>query len=145
MRKLLWLVFILIVSGVTLAAGYKPLMREIKSKPVEKTVSFLLYKGSNYNSRVYKGSCAQVYVFIEKVRNSTRTIVWDTTFDSKLLYKYPSVKKALSQNVTIQNVIESKEHLEINYLLTFKSKGSVLKMQSTNLNSTGMDTLVISL
>ena len=142
-KNLLWLVFILIASGVTVAAGYKPVMREIKSKPVEKTVSFLLYKESNYTSKAYKGSCAEVYVSIEKVRNTTHTIVWDTTFDAKQLNKYPSAKKALSKNVTIPHVIAFKEHLEINYLLTYKSKGSVLKMQSTNFNSTGMDTLVI--
>ena len=119
-------------SGVAVAAGYEPIMREIKSKPVEKTVSFLLYKGNNYSSKAYKGSCAQVYVSVEKVRNTTRTIVWDTTFNAKLLNKYPFAKKALSQNVTIHNVIESKEHLEMNYLLTYKWKGSVLKMQSIN-------------
>ena len=94
---------------------------------------------------MYKASSAQVYVSVEKVRNTTRTIVWNTTFDAKLLNKYPSVKKALSQKVTLQNVIESKDHLEINYLLTYESNGSVLNMQSTNINSTGMDTLVIRL
>ena len=144
-KNLLWIVFILMALGVIVAASYKPVMREIKSKPVEKTISFLLYKGSNYNSKVYKGSSAQVHISVEKVRNTTRTIVWDTTFDAKLLNKYPSLKKALSQKVTIQNVIESKDHLEINYLLTYESNGSVLKMQSTNFNSPGMDTLVIRL
>ena len=132
-------------SGVTIAAGYRPIMREINSKPVAKNVSFLLYKGSNYSSKVYKGSSAQVYVSVEKVRNTARTIVWDTTFDSKQLNKYPSAKKSLSQKVTIPNVIESKEHLEINYLLTYKSKGSVLNIQSRNFNSNGMDTLIIRL
>jgi len=144
-KNLLWIAFTLIASGVIVAASYKPVMREIRSKHVEKTISFLLYKGSNYNSKVYKGSSAQVYISIEKVRNTTRTIAWDTTFDATLLNKYPSVKKALSQKVTIQNVIESKDHLEINYLLTYKSDGSVLKMQSTNFNPAGMDTLVIRL
>jgi len=144
-KNLLWVVFILIASGVTLATGYIRIIREFNSMPVEKNVSFLLYKGSNYNSKVYKGSSAQVYISVEKVRNTTRTIVWDTTFDAKLLNKYPSLKKALSQKVTIQNVIESKDHLEINYLLTYESNGSVLKMQSTNFNSPGMDTLVIRL
>ena len=144
-KNLLWLVFTLIASGVTLATGYIRTIREFNSMPVEKTISFLLYKGSNYNSKVYKGSSAQVYLSVEKVRNTTRTIVWDTTFDAKLLNKYPSVKKALSQKVTIQNVIERKDHLEINYLLTYKSQGSVLKVQGTNCNSTGQDTLVIRL
>ena len=74
-----------------------------------------------------------------------QAVVWDTTFDAKLLNRYPSVKKALSQKVTIQNVIESKDHLEINYFLTYESDGSVLKMQSANFKSTGIDTLIIRL
>jgi len=145
-KNLLVLVAILMASGVIVAAGYKPIMKEIVRKPpVEKTVSFLLYKGSSYGSKAYKGSCAEVYVSVEKVRNTTRTIVWDTTFDAKVLNKYPSAKRAFSQIVTIQNVIESKEHLEMNYLLTYKSKGSVVRMQSPNFNATGVDTLVIKI
>ena len=146
MRKnLLWIVFILMASGVTIAAGYSPIMRELKSKSVEKTVPFLLYKESNYSSKAYKDLYAEVYISIEKFGNTKGIIVWDTTFEAQLLNKYPSAKKALSQNVTIQNVIESKEHLEINYLVTYKSKESVLQMQKTIFNPTGKDTLVIRL
>jgi len=132
-------------SGETIAGSYKPIMEEIKSKPVRKTVSFSLHKASDYSSKVYKGSSAKVYVSVEKVRNTTRKIVWDTTLDDKPLAKYPSAKEAFLQKVTIENVIESKEHLEINYLLTYNSQGSIVNIQSRNFNSNGMDTLVIRL
>jgi hypothetical protein len=143
-KNLLWLVFILIASGVAVAA-YEPIMGAIKDKPVGKTISFSLYKGSKYASKVYKGSSAEIYITIEKVRNTTRTVVWDTTLDAKLLSKYPSVKKALSRKVTIPDVIENKEHLEMHYVLTYNSNGSVLKMQSSRFILDGTDTLAIRL
>ena len=145
MRKnMLWLIFILLASGGTIAA-YKPIMRCIQEKPVEKTISFSLYKSSNYTSRAYKGSCAEIYITVEKVRSAMRTIVWDTALDAKLLSKYPSAGKAFSQKITIPDVIESKEHLEMNYLLIYNSNGSVLKLQSRNFISDGSDTVAIKL
>ena len=146
MRKcfLLWCVFILIASGAGIAA-YEPIMNVIRDKPVDKTILFSLNKGSNYSSKVYRGSSAEIYIAVEKVGGTTRTIVWDTTLDAKLLSKYPSSKKALSQKITVPGVIEDKEHLEMNYILTYNSNGSVLKLQSPRFISNGNDTLAITL
>ena len=141
---MLWCVFILVASGAGIAA-YEPIMNVIRDKPVEKTILFSLNKGSNYSSKVYRGSSAEIYIAIEKVGGTTRTIVWDTTLDAKLLSKYPSSKKALSQKITIPGVIEDKEHLEMNYILTYNSNGSVLKLQSPRFISNGNDTLAITL
>ena len=143
-KKLLWVVFILLASGATIAA-YKPIIRCLEDKPVEKAISFSLYKSSNYASKAYKGSCAEIYITIEKVRDADRTIVWDTTLDAKLLSKYPSSKKALAQKITIPGVVEDKEHLEMNYILTYNSNGSVLKLHSPGFISNGNDTLAITL
>ena len=66
---------------------------------------------------------------VEKVNGKKRTLVWDTTLDSKLLSDYPSVENALSQNITVPNVFDKKEHLEVTYILTYDSKGSRLQMQ----------------
>ena len=143
-RHLLWLFFVLVASGVGVAA-YGPIMTVIREKPVEKTISFTLYKGSNYGSRIYRGSSAEISIIVEKVRNTNRTVVWDTTFDAQLLSKYPSLKKAMSQNITIPGVIESKEHLELNYVLTYNSNGSILKMQSGSCSFDHNDTVAITL
>jgi hypothetical protein len=143
-RCLLWLFFILLASGAGIAA-YEPIMSGIRDKPVEKTILFSLYRGSNYSSKVYRGSSAEIYIAVEKVRSTTRTVVWDTTVDAMLLSKYPSAKKAMSKKITIPNVIENKEHLEMNYVLTYNSNGSILKMQSSNFIFNGTDTLAIML
>ena len=141
---MLWCVFILIASGAGIAA-YEPIMSVIRDNPVEKTILFSLNKGSNYSSKVYRGSSAEIYIAVEKVGGTTRTIVWDTTLDAKLLSKYPSSKKALSQKITIPGVIQDKEHLEMNYILTYNSNGSVLKLQSPRFISNGNDTIAITL
>ena len=146
MKKcLLWVFFVLIVSGVGVAAAYEPIMSVLRDKPIEKEISFSLYKGSSYASKAYKGSSVEIYIAVEKVTHTTRSLVWDTTLDDKLLSKYPSLRKAISKKVIIPHVIENKEHLEMNYLLTYTSNGSTLKMQSTNFIFNGKDTLAIKL
>jgi hypothetical protein len=143
-KNLLWLALVLFVSGIGIAS-YKPIKDALRETPVERTIWFELYKGSNYASKIYNCSSAEIDITVEKVRNTTRTKVWDTTLDAKLLIKYPFAKKALTQKVTIQNVIENKEHLEMNYVLKYNSNGSVLQIQSSSFILDGLDTLAISL
>ncbi len=143
-RCLLWLFFILIVSGAGIAA-YEPITGFLTDKPIEKEILISLYKGSSYTSKAYNGSSAEIYIAIEKVRNTTRSVVWDTTLDAMLLREYPLLKKAMSKKIIIPNVIENKEHLQINYLVTYKSKGSTLKMRGSNAIFNGTDTIAIRL
>lgn len=95
------------VSGIVIAS-YKPIKDALKEISVERTISFQLYKGSNYTSKLYNCSSVEIYIAVDKVRNTTHTAVWDTTLNAKLLNKYASDKKAVVQIVTIQNVIENK-------------------------------------
>jgi Mor family transcriptional regulator len=73
-RNLLWAAFILTASGVGFAA-YLPGIKKTKEIPVAKTISFSLYKGSNYNSKAYKESSVQIDIIIEKVNEESRTKV----------------------------------------------------------------------
>ena len=143
-KNLLRLALVLFVSGIVIAS-YKPIKDTLKEIPVERTIWFELYKGSNYASKIYKCSSAEIYITVEKVRNTTRTKVWDTSFNARLLSKYPLAKKPLTQKVTIQNVIKNKEHLEMNYVLKYNSNGSVLHIQSGSFILDGRDTLAIDL
>ena len=126
-RSLLWIALILIASGVSFAA-LLPMGKQVKEIPVSKTVSFSLYKGSNYNSKAYKESLAQIDIVIEKVNEECRTEIWDTTLATKLLSKYPLFEKAISKTVIIPEMYESKDHLEISYNLIYNSNGSILTM-----------------
>ncbi len=137
------------ILGLTLAllilgtAFYKPVKEAMENKPVDKTISFAIYKGYNYKSKAYEGAFAQIHITIEKVRGSKRVNVWEKTFDAKLLKQYPPMKSALTQNVTVSNVIDKKEHLEVSYVLTYNSKGNELQMQSGRFVLDSPDTLDI--
>ena len=145
MKKcVLWLFFILIVSGVGIAA-YEPITSFKRDKPIEKEVLISLYKGVSYTSKAYNESSAEIYMSIEKVGSTTRSVVWDTTFNAMLLRKYPSIKKAISKKIIVPNVSEKKEHLEMNYLLTYTSKGSTIKIQGSNTVVNVKDTIAIKL
>jgi len=71
----------------------------LKEIPVERTIWFELYKGSNYASK-FTIVLLQKYITVENVKNATRIKVWDTAFNAKLLTEYPFANKALTQKVT---------------------------------------------
>jgi hypothetical protein len=100
------------------------------AKPVEKNISFALYKGSEYTSDVYNSTSATVHITIEKVSAKGRSIVWEKTFDAQMLKQYPSMQEAIAQTVKIPNVFDAKEHLEVAYTLIYNSNGSELQMQN---------------
>ncbi len=130
MKKCLlgWIiVFALPFIGI---AGYETVQNSFSSKTVDKSISFDIYKGNNYRSKVYDGTSAQIEIIVEKVRGTDRVVVWDTTFDAKKLKQYPSIENALSQNITIANLVDNKDQVEIKYLITYNSKGNILQMQS---------------
>ncbi len=132
MKKCLlgWMiVFALPVIGIA-AYKYNTIRHSFESKPVNKTISFAVYKENNYRAKAYDCTYAQIHISLEKVRGANRTIVWDTTFDSKLLKQYPSIENALSGKITVEKVVDKKEHLEIKYLIIYNSKGSILQMQN---------------
>ncbi|MEP7318733.1 MAG: hypothetical protein ABI921_08320 [Panacibacter sp.] len=127
-KRLLWLPILLLVTG---AAIYRPVKETLsKQAPVSQSISFAVYKGNNYTSEVYNNTSAQIHITVEKVSGNNRSKVWDKTFDAKQLKQYPSIENALSQKVTVPNVLNKKEHLEVTYTLTYNSKGSELRMQN---------------
>ena len=120
-------------------------MDRINEVPVTRTISFSLYKGSNYTSKIYNNSSATICITIWKIRNGSQDLVWDTIIDAKQLSKYPLFKKAISKTVIIPNIYKSKDHLEINYVLTYNSNGSILTIPSDGYFLDNTDTLVIRL
>jgi len=129
MKKCLlgWItVFTLPVIGI---AGFK-VAHSFESKTVDKTISFTIYKENSYKAKVYDCTYAEIHIDLEKVNGKNRTHVWDTTFDAKQVRQYPSIEKALSRQITIQNLVDKKEHLEINYVIRYNSHGSILQMQN---------------
>ena|SRR2546423_155807 len=127
-KYLFWLPVVLFVLS---AAIYSPIKRSAAQEKTEnKSISFAVYKSDNYTSEVYNKTSVKLHIIIEKVRGENRTVVWNKTFDAKLLREYPALENPLSQKVTVPNVLDKKEHLEVTYTLLYNSNGSELQMQS---------------
>ena len=143
MKKcLLGWIIVLPVIGI---AAYKTVTHSFESKPVDKSVSLAIYKGNNYRSKVYDRTSAQIHIILEKVKGTNHTVVWDTTFNAKPLKQYPTIENALSRRITVSNLADKKEHLEINYIITYNSNGSILQMQSGSVITDSSGKLGISL
>jgi hypothetical protein len=124
-KYLLWLPAVLLIGAII----YRPVKEAITEKPVDKNISFAVYKSTPYTSDIYGNTSARLNIVIDKVKGGRRTQVWSKSFDAKLLKQYPSLEKAISQTVTVPNVLDG-EHLEISYTITYDSDGSQLQMHS---------------
>jgi hypothetical protein len=123
---------------VMLAAWSKPLKEMVTAeKTVSKNISFEVYKANNYSSAIYNDASARLQVTVVKIRGAERRVVWQKNYDAMLLKQYPSMQNAIRQNVVINNVVDSKEHLEVVYTLTYDSNGSVMQLQDGKVISNG--------
>ena len=143
-KHLLWLSVVVVVAIAAMSKQVKDVITP--AKPVEKSVSFALYKEGSYLSDVYNSTSASVHITIEKVNGKNRKTVWEKTFDAQMLKQYPSLQEAIAQTVKVPNVFDAKEHLEVSYTLTYNSKGSELQMQNGMVvNGNGTDKVYIGI
>ena len=126
MKSLIWLPALFSIG----VAIYKPVKEVTVCKIENKSVSLIIYKSAEYNAPIYDNSTASVYIIVEKVNNKgQRTVVWNKTLRAELLSQYPSLNKAIAQNIIVPNVNNKREHVEVSYILTYDSKGTQLQMQ----------------
>ena len=122
-----WMAVFILGLGIV---GYKPVERAITEAPVDKNITWVIYKNNNYTSDAYGHSFAQVHIIVERVKGRDRHIELDTTFDARLLKEYPLAENANEQEVVVPNVFTNKEEIEVKYILTYYSGGSRLQMQN---------------
>jgi hypothetical protein len=135
-KHLLW--FPVAATVVLLAAWSKPIIANISfQKPVSKSISFAVYSANNYASRIYDDASAKLAVAIIKVSGGKRSIVWQKSYDAKLLNQYPCLANAISQKVVINNVDEGRDRLEVVYTLTYSSNGGTTQLQDGTIISKG--------
>ena len=122
-----WMAALILGLGIV---GYSPVKEAVQAAPpVNKHLTLVIYKDKNYASEAYEDTYAAVQVTVEKVHGEERHIVYDTTYDARLLKEYPSADKAYLQEVTVPNVFADKEQVVVSYVLTYYSQGSRLQMQ----------------
>jgi hypothetical protein len=138
MRKhLLPLSLLLLLAG---CAVFQKRISEIlhPEQPVSKSISFAVNTDENYSSIVYNDAFAQLRITVTKIRGNQRAMVWDTIYNPQKLQDYSFLKNAMSKEIIINNVLESKENLEVLYTLTYYSKGNVLQLYNDTILTPGI-------
>src|SRR5258706_13882306 len=101
--------------------------------PVNKDIDVSVYKTASYISPAYADTYATLEVTVVRVNGNKKDTAWQHTFEPKKLEDYPASDKPMVQKITIPNVNDRKEKLEIWYRLTYNTKGSVLKFLNTTM------------
>ena len=103
-------------------------IKNFTKKPVNKNINVAVYKTASYVSPAYANSFATLEVTVVRVNGSKRDTAFQHIFQPKELKDYPASDKPLVQTITIPNVNDNKEKLEIFYRLTYSTKGSELNL-----------------
>jgi hypothetical protein len=110
---------------------YNPIKATISNNQTEnQSISFQVYKGSDYTAAAYNTASAKINILVEKVTGSKRTSVWQQTIDARALNQYPDVQNALSKTITVNGISNTKEHLEVTYTLIYNAQGTELQMKN---------------
>jgi len=110
------------------------------SASVSKDINVEVYKNASYISPAYKNATAALQVTVVRVRGDKRDTAFQHTFQPKELKDYPASDKPMVQKITVPNVNDKKERLEIYYQLTYDSQGSILNLLNATTIGKGQQT-----
>ena len=110
------------------------------SASVSKNINVEVYKTASYISPAYNNATAALQVTVVRVRGDKRDTAFQHTFQPKELKDYPASDRPIVQKITIPNVNDKKEKLEIYYKLTYDSQGSILNFLNTTTIGKGQQT-----
>ncbi len=99
-------------------------------QPVNKSISVEVYKSASYVSPVYSNATAALEVTIIRVKNDMKDTVWQHSFEPTALKNFPEADKPITQRISISNVNDCKEALEIHYKIVYNSLGSILNYRN---------------
>ena len=120
------LIITLISALLVLTSGSFLSIKHSAKKPVEKSVNVEIYKTASYVSPAYANTFATLEVTVVRVNGNKKDTAFQHTFQPKQLKDYPASDKPLVQRITIPNVNDNREKLEIFYRLKYDTKGSEL-------------------
>ena len=118
---------------------------EKPTNTVSKNINVEVYKNASYISPAYKNTFATLQVTIVRVNGKERDIVWQHTYKPTELKDFPGVDKPMTQKISIHNVNDKKEKLEIYYQVSYNSQGSVLNLLNTAVIEKGQKTGKLSI
>lgn len=109
-------------------------------KPVDKNIDVEVYKDASYISPAYADAYATLEVTVVKIKGTKRDTAWQHSFAPTQLKNFPASDKPLLQQITIPNVNDKKEKIEVNYRLTYNTKGSELHFSNAEIIGKGEQT-----
>lgn len=124
-------------SLLIIASGIFSSMKTVTEKPVNKSINVQVYKAASYISPAYADAYAKLQITIVKTNGNKRDTTWQHNFAPKQLKDFPTSDKPMLQKITIPNVNDSKEKLEIYYRLTYSTKGSELNFSDATIIGKG--------
>ena len=141
MKKHLWLPILFLICSSAIY-GIK---ENYEKQAVNKNISFVVHRSSDYRSSIYNNASVQLQVTVEKISGTKRTLVWDKVFETRLLRAYPASDSAFAETLTVPNVHDSKEHLEVTYTRIYNSNGYELQIQNYAVIDQNFKTMDISI
>ncbi len=112
---------------------------------VSKNINVEVYKNASYISPAYKNTFATLKVTVVRINGKERDIVWQHTYKPTELKDFPGVDKPMTQKISIPNINDKKEKLEIYYQVTYNSQGSILNLVNTSVIEKGQKTGKLSI
>ncbi len=135
------LIIIIATALVLLSGSYLFFGQQVfSSAPVNKNINVEVYKTASYVSPAYANTFATLQVTVVRVKGNKRDTAWQHTFEPTQLKDFPASDKPLVQKISIPNVNDNKEKLEIYYKLSYDSKGSILNFLNTTIIGKGQQT-----
>jgi hypothetical protein len=100
----------------------------IFEKPENKMVSFSVFAGTDYSAPLYRKQKAKVILTIRRFTGGKQEIIWQEVID-KGLNNYPDSSKVLYREVTVNNILDSKEIVAAYYQVLYSSRGSKISYE----------------
>jgi hypothetical protein len=99
-------------------------------KTVSKNIAVTVSTNNNYASEIYNDAYAQITITITKISASKKVIVWQKNFEAAQLKTYAALSNSALQHITVGNIINTKEKLEVTCDITYNNNGSILRTVS---------------
>lgn len=128
MKKCVLFVTLFFITGAAALYG-KRINNLIYEKPQTKTVQYSVYAAKGYSSSIYRKSKVRVVLSIYKFSPNTVEMVWEGIIDEARLKSYPSSSNPAFREVSVHNVLDSKETLAAYYKVIYVSEGSELSYE----------------
>jgi hypothetical protein len=133
---------VIIVTALTLISGSGFVIAKNTSAktPVNKNINVEVYKTASYASPAYADATASLEVTVVRVKDNKKDTVWQHAFKQTELKDYPASDKPITQRISVPNVNDRKEKLEIYYNVKYNSKGSILDYRNIQTIGQGQQT-----